>query len=82
MVTLAVNLDAHGNIRNVQTLRDIPTVTTQAMLALQNWTYASATLNGTPVPSTILVNGVFDPNGEVLFLEPIRVASADLKVTL
>jgi hypothetical protein len=61
VVTLAVNLDGTGQIMNVQTLRDIPTVTTQAMLALQNWTYAPASLNGKPVPSTLIVHIVFDP---------------------
>jgi outer membrane biosynthesis protein TonB len=61
VVTLAVNLDATGQIVNVQTLRDIPTVTTQATIALQNWTYAPASLNGKPVPSTLIVNIVFDP---------------------
>jgi hypothetical protein len=61
VVTLAVNLDGTGQIMNVQTLRDIPTVTTQATIALQNWTYAPASLNGKPVPSTLIVNIVFDP---------------------
>ncbi len=61
VVTLAVNLDGTGQIMNVQTLRDIPTVTTQATIALQNWTYAPATLNGKQVPSTLIVNIVFDP---------------------
>jgi hypothetical protein len=61
VVTLAVNLAATGQIMNVQTLRDIPTVTTQATLALQNWTYAPASLNGKPVSSTLIVNIVFDP---------------------
>jgi len=61
VVTLAVNLDGTGQITNVQTLRDIPTVTTQATIALQNWTYAPATLNGRHVPSTLIVNVVFDP---------------------
>jgi hypothetical protein len=61
VVTLAVNLDATGQIMNIQTLRDIPTVTTQATIALQNWTYAPASLNGKHVPSTLIVNIVFDP---------------------
>jgi Gram-negative bacterial TonB protein C-terminal len=61
VVTLAVNLDATGQIMNVQTLRDIPTVTTQATLAVQNWTYAPASLNGKRVPSTLIVHIVFDP---------------------
>ena len=61
VVTLAINLDGAGQITNVQTLRDIPTVTGQAMLALQNWTYAPASLNGKRVPSTLIVHIVFDP---------------------
>src|SRR5271167_269649 len=61
VVTLAINLDATGQIMNIQTLRDIPTVTTRATLALQNWTFAPATLNGKHVPSTLVVNIVFDP---------------------
>jgi outer membrane biosynthesis protein TonB len=61
VVTLAVNLDATGQIMNIQTLRDIPTLTTQATIALQNWSYAAASLNGKRVPSTLIVNIVFDP---------------------
>ena len=61
VVSLAVNLDATGQVINIQTLRDIPTLTTQATLALQNWSYAPATLNGKHVPSTLIVHIVFDP---------------------
>jgi outer membrane biosynthesis protein TonB len=61
VVTLAVNLDGTGQIINIQTVRDIPTVTTQATLALQNRTFAPASLNGKHVPSTLIVNIVFDP---------------------
>jgi outer membrane biosynthesis protein TonB len=61
VVTVAVNLDEKGGIMNVQTLRDIPTLTTQATLALQNWTYSPANLNGAHVPSTLIVHIVFDP---------------------
>lgn len=61
VVTLAVNVAADGSVINIQTLRDIPTLTTQATLALQNWTYAPASLNGERVPSTLIVHIVFDP---------------------
>jgi len=61
VVTLAVNLDATGQIMNIQTLRDIPTLTTQATITLQNWSYKPASANGKPVPSTLVVNIVFDP---------------------
>lgn len=61
VVTLAVNVAANGSVINIQTLRDIPTLTTQATLALQNWTYSPASLNGEHVPSTLIVHIVFDP---------------------
>ena len=61
VVTLAVNLDGTGQIMNIQTLRDIPTLTTQATITLQNWSYKPASVNGRPVPSTLVVNIVFDP---------------------
>lgn len=61
VVTLAVNLDGTGQIMNIQTLRDIPTLTTQATITLQNWSYKPASVNGKPVPSTLVVSIVFDP---------------------
>lgn len=61
VVTLAVNVDANGSVLNIQTLRDIPTLTTQAALALQDWKYGPASLNGEHVPSTLVVHIVFDP---------------------
>jgi outer membrane biosynthesis protein TonB len=61
VVTLAVNLDNGGNIVNVQVLRDIPTLTSAALVAVRGWTYAPANLNGEHVPATLLVNVVFDP---------------------
>jgi outer membrane biosynthesis protein TonB len=61
VVTLAVNLDGSGQIMNIQTLRDIPTLTTQATITLQSWSYKAASVNGKPAPSTLVVNIVFDP---------------------
>jgi Gram-negative bacterial TonB protein C-terminal len=61
VVTLAVNLDEGGKIANVQVLRDIPTLTSAALVAVRGWTYAPASLNGEHVPATLLVNVVFDP---------------------
>jgi hypothetical protein len=61
VVTLAVNLDGTGQIMNIQTLRDLPTVTTQATIALQNWSYKPAGVNGKPVRSSLVVNIVFAP---------------------
>ena len=61
VVTLAVNLDDGGNIMNVQVLRDIPELTSAALVAVQSWTYLAASLDGKNIPSTLLVNVVFDP---------------------
>jgi hypothetical protein len=61
VVTLAVNLDGGGNILSVQVLRDIPTLTSPALVAVHGWTYTAASLNGKHVPATLLVNVVFDP---------------------
>ncbi len=85
VVTLAINLDDTGQITNVQTLRDIPTVTGQAMLALHNWTYAPASLNGKHVPSTLIVNIVFDPafldSNSIPLAPPESVQPPDPKAT-
>jgi hypothetical protein len=61
VVTLAVNLDSAGNVLNIQTLRDLPSVTGQTIIALQGWTYKPASLDGKNIPSTLIVNVVFDP---------------------
>ncbi len=61
VVTLAVNLDDGGNIMNVQVLRDIPELTSAALVAVHSWTYLAASLDGKNIPSTLLVNVVFDP---------------------
>jgi hypothetical protein len=61
VISFAVNLDATGKVMNIQTLRDIPTITSHAEVALQGWTYAPATLNGKHVASTLIVHLVFDP---------------------
>ena len=61
VVTLAVNLDDGGKIINAQVLRDIPALTSPALVAVRGWTYVPGSLNGKHVPSTLLVNVVFDP---------------------
>jgi outer membrane biosynthesis protein TonB len=59
VVTLAVNLSSAGHVTGVQTVRDLPGVTSLATGAVQTWTYSPATLNGKPVASTLIVNVVF-----------------------
>jgi hypothetical protein len=61
VLTLAVNLSATGQVLNVQTLRDLPSVTDSTINAVQSWTYKPAVLNGKNVASTLIVNAVFDP---------------------
>jgi hypothetical protein len=61
VVTLAVNLDSSGKVMNIQTLRDLPSVTSQTTVALQSWTFKPASLNGKNIASTLVVNVVFDP---------------------
>jgi outer membrane biosynthesis protein TonB len=75
VVTLAVNLDDGGNIVNVQVLRDIPALTSPALVAVRGWTYAPASLDGQHVPSTLLVNVVFDP--AYLQLKNVPLAPAE-----
>jgi hypothetical protein len=75
VVSLAVNLDDGGNIINVQVLRDIPTLTSAALVAVHGWTYTAASLDGKHIPSTLLVNVVFDP--AYLQLKNIPLAPAE-----
>jgi len=75
VVTLAVNLDDGGNIINVQVLRDIPTLTSAALVAVHGWTYRAASLDGKHIPSTLLANVVFDP--AYLQLKNIPLAAAE-----
>jgi hypothetical protein len=76
VVTLAVNLDDGGNIIYVQVLRDIPTLTSAALVAVHGWTYAAASLDGGHIPSTVLVNVVFDPAYLQLKNIPLAPAAA------
>jgi hypothetical protein len=75
VVTLAVNLDDGGNIIHVQVLRDIPELTSAALVAVHGWTYTAASLDGKHIPSTLLVNVVFDP--AYLQLKNIPLAPAE-----
>src|ERR1700677_501669 len=76
VVTLAVNLDVGGYIVTEQVLRDIPESTSAALVAVHSWTYLAASLDGKHIPSTLLVNVVFDP--PYLQLKNIPLASAEV----
>jgi outer membrane biosynthesis protein TonB len=61
VVTLSINLDKAGQIASVTILRDISSVSGLAIAAVHSWTFAPGTLDGKPVPSTLVVNIVYDP---------------------
>ena len=61
LVTLCVGLDASGRVRDVRTLRDIPSLTLPALLAVNDWTFAPAVLVSKPLASPISVNVLFSP---------------------
>jgi TonB family protein len=60
-VTLQVNLDGNANIQNIQVVRDAPPLTSVAQAAVQGWSFAAGTLNGSGAPSSIQVTAVFNP---------------------
>ena len=61
IVTLSIDLDAAGQIRNVQVLRDIPSLTDPAVLAVKSWTFTPGKLEGKPVASSLNASVVFNP---------------------
>jgi hypothetical protein len=74
MVTLLLSLDSRGALEGTQTLRDIPSLTGPASLAVQDWTFTPATLDGMPVPSACSVNVVFNPyNPAGAVFAPLRL---------
>lgn len=58
-VVLEVHLDAAGAIQNVSVSRDIPSLTKQALLAIQKWRFTPAMLDGKPVKSIVPVAFIF-----------------------
>jgi TonB family protein len=62
VVVVAVNLDDAGKIKNTDVLRDIPSLTSPVLLAVQKWTFKPAMLDGAGVDSTITVSVVFNPS--------------------
>ncbi len=61
VVTLSVELDKAGQVTGVGILRDISSVSAQAVAAVRFWTYSPATLDGKPVASTLTINIVYNP---------------------
>ncbi|HMD41492.1 MAG TPA: energy transducer TonB [Candidatus Acidoferrum sp.] len=61
VVTLSINLDNAGQIASVGILRDLSSVSGLAMTTVHSWTFTPATLEGKPVPSSLVVNILYDP---------------------
>jgi hypothetical protein len=73
LVQLSVSLDASGQVKNVQTIREVPSLTAPALLAVNGWTFSAARLGGSPVESDMPVFIVFVPgilNQKSVVLEP------------
>jgi hypothetical protein len=61
LVTVSINLDAAGQVQNVQVLRDIASLTDPTVAAVKSWTFAPGKLDGKPVASSLNVSVVFNP---------------------
>ncbi len=61
VVTLSVSVDAAGQVTGVGILRDISSVSGQAMTAVRSWTFSPAMRDGKAVASTLTINIVYDP---------------------
>lgn len=75
MVGLLVNLDSSAHVKDVQTLRDIPSVTASSLVAVNNWTYTPAKFDGKPGAANLPVNIVFNPwdaNPQSIPLPPVE----------
>jgi hypothetical protein len=58
-VVLDVTVDEHGEIKKVGVIRDVPSLTPQAIAAVKSWTINAATFNGKPITSKLVVAFVF-----------------------
>jgi outer membrane biosynthesis protein TonB len=61
LVSLAVNVNAGGQVENEQVVRGISGLTGVAMNAVGTWTFSPGKLDGVAVPSTINVQVIFNP---------------------
>jgi hypothetical protein len=71
LVTLCVGLNASGRVQEVRTLRDIPSLTLPALLAVNDWTFAPAVLVSKPQASRISVDVLFSPPEVLLSNVPL-----------
>jgi hypothetical protein len=75
LLELAVDLDSHGSVIAVNTVRYIPSLTAAAVDAVMGWTFSPGFLDGNAVASTISVNFLFDPG--TLPMKPVVLTPPD-----
>lgn len=61
LVLLSVSLDRAGHLTGIETLRDVPSATARSLIAAQNWQFASASLDGQAVDSSLTLHLLFNP---------------------
>jgi outer membrane biosynthesis protein TonB len=61
LVQLGIYLDPDGYVNSVRIVRDIPSLTPAAAVAVRKWTFSPAFLEGKAVKSLIFVNVLFNP---------------------
>jgi hypothetical protein len=60
-VVLDVTIDKNGGVKKIDVIRDIPSLTQEAVSAVKRWTINPATFNGKPIESQLVVAFVFRP---------------------
>jgi hypothetical protein len=78
LVSFAVSLDEQGHVTDVQTVRDVPPLTSAALVALKSWTFAAATQTGKTVASRLNVDVLFNPGNASFGNAPPLAAAAPL----
>ncbi|MGH9748215.1 MAG: energy transducer TonB [Candidatus Acidiferrales bacterium] len=58
-VVLDVLVDKNGNAKKIGVVRDVPSLTREAIAAVKRWTINPATFNGKPIASKLVVAYVF-----------------------
>ena len=58
-MVLDVTIDKYGAIKKTDVIRDVPSLTPEAIAAVKRWTINAATFNGKAIASKLVVAYVF-----------------------
>jgi TonB family protein len=61
-VVLDVTVNKTGNLSKTSVIRDVPTLTRQAIIAVKNWGFNAATIQGQPIAAQMVIAFVFQRN--------------------